>query len=193
MSDLDLLRQRVESAEEKLGLIADKSANYSKRLVDLVEVTESRIQETSEKDTRISELEESLEEATNALTLREEESQELRKMLPNLLEAIENGHITDTLVEMDKHFSNISPGSDTLNPDTENEDDTDDSVEAKDETNSGEADSEGNNSPPTPDPENTAAESGDIDSNEIENIMQRISKAAMALDEENPEQSQQDA
>ena len=188
MSDLDLLRQRVESAEEKLGLIADKSAHYSKRLVDLVEVTESRIQETSEKDSRISELEESLEGATNALALREEESQELRKMLLNLLEAIENGHITDTLVEMDKHFSSISPESDT-----EEENATDDSAEVEGETDNGEAVSDANNTPPAPKPDNTAAENGDIDSNEIENIMQRISKAAMALDEENPEQSQQDA
>ena len=191
MSDLDLLRQRVESAEEKLGLIADKSANYSKRLVDLVELTESRIQETSEKDNRISELEESLEEATNALALREEESQELRKMLLKLLEAIENGHITDTLVEMDKHFSSVNPELDTTTSDTGEEIATDDSAEGGSETD--EADS----SSPAQKPENPSgnptAENGDIDSNEIENIMQRISKAAMALDEENPEQSQEDA
>ncbi|MCZ4280915.1 hypothetical protein O4H49_09020 [Kiloniella laminariae] len=84
MSDLEELRQRVEAAEGRFGLLADQQQGYSKRLIALLNVTE-------QKDQVIEKL--------------EGENEQLRSMLFSLLQAIESGNTSDTLHDMDARIS----------------------------------------------------------------------------------------
>ncbi len=102
MSYIEELRQRVETAERRFGLIDEQQRRYSERLITLMNALESaqeeRQGETAAHQARIVEL--------------ERENGELRGMLHALLLGVEAGSrdtLADTLRDLDARLSGMVP------------------------------------------------------------------------------------
>lgn len=107
MSYIDELRQRVETAERRFGLIDEQQRRYSERLITLMNALESaqeeRQGEAASHQARIAEL--------------ERENGELRGMLHALLLGVEAGSrdmLADTLRDLDTRLSGMVPSAAAL-------------------------------------------------------------------------------
>lgn len=98
MSDIQELSSRVEAAEQRFGLIAERDRKYSERLVYLINVIEESLYSTRS----------ALEHESDALAQARRENEQLRAMLHALLIAIEEGgsdRIGDTMRGLEEKMS----------------------------------------------------------------------------------------
>lgn len=98
MSYIDELRQRVEDAEQKFGLIDEQSKQYSLRRVERMNAIEGRVTEQQAEITRYE----------SHIARLSHENEQLRDMLHALLIAIEGGNqdqLGDTMRDLDAKMS----------------------------------------------------------------------------------------
>ena len=97
MTDIEELRQRVEEAERSFGLIDEQHANYSGRLVTLIDA-----------------IRQALDERQLAVDRVSQENEQLRTMLLSLLHAIEAGSgkgFSDIMTGIEGELSAMISGS----------------------------------------------------------------------------------
>jgi hypothetical protein len=102
MTDIEELRQRVEEAERSFGLIDEQHANYSGRLVTLIDA-----------------IRQSLDERQLAVDRVSQENEQLRTMLLSLLHAIEAGSgkgFSDIMNGIEGELSAMIAGSQGSSP-----------------------------------------------------------------------------
>jgi len=118
MTGIEELRERVLQAEQRFGVLDEQDANYSERLIALMNAIEGRFREQQ------SEIEQQAEEIgrqgkelaglSGRLNRTAEENEQLRGMLLSLLTAIEGGRrdsLAETMRELDCTVSNLLQGS----------------------------------------------------------------------------------
>ena len=118
MTGIEELRERVLQAEQRFGVLDEQDANYSERLIALMNAIEGRFREQQ------SEIEQQAEEIgrqgkelaglSGRLNRTAEENEQLRGMLLSLLTAIEGGRrdsLAETMRELDCTVSALLQGS----------------------------------------------------------------------------------
>lgn len=118
MTGIEDLRERVLQAEQRFGVLDEQDANYSERLIALMNAIEGRFREQQ------SEIEQQAEEIgrqgkelaglSGRLNRTAEENEQLRGMLLSLLTAIEGGRhdsLAETMRELDCTVSALLQGS----------------------------------------------------------------------------------
>lgn len=118
MTGIEELRERVLQAERRFGVIDERDAKYSGRLITLMNAIEGRIREQQ------AEIEQQSEEILRQnkqiaglsarLTRVGEENDQLRAMLHSLLKAIEGGQrdsLAETMLNLDRTVCALMQGS----------------------------------------------------------------------------------
>lgn len=95
MTEINDLRQRVEAAEERFGLMDEQQRHYSARLIGLIETIEAQLAAAR------SEVERQIAENQRL----SQENEELRGMLHSVLRSIEQKTFTETLQNLESRVS----------------------------------------------------------------------------------------
>lgn len=118
MTGLEELRQRVAQAEERFGVIDERHAKYSGRLITLMNAIEGRIREQraeiEQQSGEILRQGRDNAELSARLSRVDEENEQLRAMLHSLLKAIEGGQrdvLAETMLSLDSTVSALMRGS----------------------------------------------------------------------------------
>ncbi|RMD63417.1 MAG: hypothetical protein D6826_04990 [Alphaproteobacteria bacterium] len=112
MPGIEELRQRVEEAERRFGLIEEERLRYSERLIGLMNAIETRLQAQNAEIERlrreVADREAQIAARAHEMAHHAEENEQLREMLHGLLQAIEAGTrdaLMETIQEMDRTVS----------------------------------------------------------------------------------------
>jgi len=118
MTGLEELRQRVAQAEGRFGVIDERHAKYSGRLITLMNAIEGRIREQraeiEQQSGEILRQGRDNAELSARLSRVDEENEQLRAMLHSLLKAIEGGQrdvLAETMLSLDSTVSALMRGS----------------------------------------------------------------------------------
>ena len=95
MTEINDLRERVEAAEKRFGLIDEQQSHYSERVIGLIEAIEAQLAAAR------SEIENQIAENRQLA----EENEELRGMLHSVLRSIEEKTFTRTLQDLEARVS----------------------------------------------------------------------------------------
>ena len=95
MSEINDLRERVEAAEERFGLMDEQQRHYSERVIGLIETIEAQLAEAR------GEIEKQISENQRL----GQENEELRTMLHSVLRSIEEKTFTQTLQNLESRVS----------------------------------------------------------------------------------------
>jgi len=95
MSEINDLRERVEAAEERFGLMDEQQRHYSERLIGLIETIEAQLADAR------GEIEKQIAENQRL----GQENEELRTMLHSVLRSIEEKTFTQTLQNLESRVS----------------------------------------------------------------------------------------
>jgi len=116
MGDINELRQRVEAAEERFGLIKEEQSKYSQRLIELIarlenslhtlrSKTESGEEEIARLNSQNAELRSKTESNEEEIARVNFQNEELRSMLHSLLLSIESDNFDSTLRSLDTRIA----------------------------------------------------------------------------------------
>ena len=108
MSDIDHLRERVEAAEQRFGVITEQQNNYSQRIIELMNNLETDVGKFRDESKKH-------EKEIERLHF---ENEQLRGMLHSLLLSVESDSFVETMRDLDDKVSVLLSGQ-PLTPETE--------------------------------------------------------------------------
>src|SRR3546814_1753910 len=125
MTDINDLRERVEAAEERFGLLDEQQRHYSERVIGLIEAIEAQLAAArGEIEKQIDEnlqLGQDLAAARSEIELQvdanlrlSQENEELRTMLPSVLRSIEPKTHMKALQDLEARVSALVAGAGTV-------------------------------------------------------------------------------
>jgi hypothetical protein len=122
MTEINDLRERVEAAEQRFGLMDEQQRHYSQRVIGLIETIEAQlaaardeIEKQIDDNQRLREelaaARDEIEKRTAENQRLAQENEELRSMLHSMLRAIEEKTFTETLQNLESRVSALVAGA----------------------------------------------------------------------------------